>query len=360
MATQNMITTLDEFEAEYKKGIGTVFPPSPWKEASLDNILMFEDGIGDYNPLRMDEEYARKSRSGMITAPPSFLYRVLHGWGASITGNINPQRLSLKNVSLMYAGCDWEFFRPIWLGDKLYGQEKIVDIYRKPSKALGSICFCAEETSYYNQKKELVATNRTLMARFQNPGKGVETDRENRTGVAIEGPDGLVYEAVRRGAEPRYWEDVKEGEEMPPLKKGTYTLTEIMYFHLCCVGSRRATRAVLEEGETIDMGGGGRMDSDFAQRRRAMPAQFDWGPQRVCWLIQMMTDWMGDDGTLKKLSSSIRLPNLVGDTNTVKGKVIKKYIEGDEHLVDCDIWVENQTGAASAPGRATVALPSKG
>jgi len=108
------------------------------------------------------------------------------------------------------------------------------------------------------------------------------------------------------------------------------------------------------------MGGGGRMDASHAERRRAMPAQFDFGPQRVCWSMQMMTDWMGDDGTLKKISSSIRRPNLVGDTNTVKGKVGKKYIEGDEHLVDCDIWVENQTGVASAPSRATVALPSRG
>jgi len=355
-----MITTLDEFEAEFRKGIGTVLPPSPWKEANLDNIILFEDGIGDYNPLRRDEEYAKKSRFGMITAPPSFLYRVKDGWMASIFGDIDRKRLSLKNVSLMYAGCDWEFFRPIMLGDKLYGQETITDIFRKPSKALGSICFCAEETSYYNQNQDLVATNRTLMARFQNPAKGIEVDRENKAGVEIEGPDGLVYEAVRRGAEPRYWEDVEEGEEIPPLKKGTYTLTEIMYFNLCCFGSQRATRAALEESETIDLGGGGRMDASHAQRRRAMPAQFDWGPQRVCWLIQMMTDWMGDDGTFKKISSSIRRPNLVGDTNTVKGKVWKKYIEGDEHLVDCDIWVENQTGEATAPARATVALPSKG
>lgn len=360
MAEMKPITTLEEFEAEYGKGIGTVLPPTPWKEANLDSILMFEDGIGDYNPLRRDEEHAKKSRFGMITAPPSFLYRVCNGWNVSIIGNIDPRRLSLKNVTLMYAGCDWEFFRPIWLGDKLYGQEKIVDIYRKRSKALESICFCAEETSYYNQHQELVATNRTLMARFQNPGRGVEADRENRTGVALEGPDGLVYEAVRRGTEPRYWEDVKEGEEIPLLKKGTYTPTEIMYFHLCCVGSQRTPRAALEEGETIDMGGGGRMDPDFAQRRRAMPAQFDWGPQRICWLIQMMTDWMGDDGTLKKISSSVRRPNLVGDTNTVKGKVWKKYTEGGEHLVDCDIWVENQTGATTAPARATVVLPSKG
>ena len=62
MAEMKPITTLDEFEAEYRKGIGTVLPPTPWKEASLDNIIIFGDGIGDYNPLWRDEEHAKKSR----------------------------------------------------------------------------------------------------------------------------------------------------------------------------------------------------------------------------------------------------------------------------------------------------------
>jgi len=317
---------------------------------------MFEDGIGDYNPLRRDGGHAEKSRFGMITAPPSFLNRVSNGWGPLIIGAIPYQRLSLGALTLMYAGSDWEFFRPIWLGDRLYGQTKLVDIYRKPSKALGSICFCVGETAYYNHRQELVATNLQRMARFENPGKGIEADRENKKGVAFEGPNSLVHEAVRRGTEPRCWEDVIEGEEMPPLKKGTYTMAEIMYFELCCVSSERSFGA----GEEMSQqGGAGRMDPEFAQKYRAMPGQFDFGPQRICWLIQMATDWMGDDGTLKKISSSIRRPNLVGDTNTVKGNVTRKYIEDGENLVDCDIWVENQTGAATAPARATVALPSK-
>ena len=65
-----------------------------------------------------------------------------------------------------------------------------------------------------------------------------------------------------------------------------------------------------------------------------MPGQFDFGPQRVCWLSQMVTDWMGDDGILRKLHASVRHPNIVGDTNTVYGEVTKKYTEGNEHLVE--------------------------
>jgi hypothetical protein len=73
----------------------------------------------------------------------------------------------------------------------------------------------------------------------------------------------------------------------------------------------------------------------------------------------LVTDWMGDDGTLKKLSCQVRHPSIMGDTNIVRGKVKAKRIEGDERLVDCEIWVENQAGLVTAPGSAVVALPSR-
>ena len=89
-----------------------------------------------------------------------------------------------------------------------------------------------------------------------------------------------------------------------------------------------------------------------------MPGQFDWGPQRVCWLCQMATDWSGDDATVKSLNTRVRHPNVVGDTNTVYGKVVRKYQAGGEPLVDLQIWNENQAGLTTAECTATVALSS--
>lgn len=74
---------------------------------------------------------------------------------------------------------------------------------------------------------------------------------------------------------------------------------------------------------------------------------------------QFLTDWMGDDGILKSFSCQIRHPNIIGDVNRVKGKVTDKTIRDNEYLVDCEIGVENQAGIITAPGRATVALPSR-
>ncbi len=89
------------------------------------------------------------------------------------------------------------------------------------------------------------------------------------------------------------------------------------------------------------------------------------------WLIQLMTDWIGEEGTLKKFSCQYRsmdYPRTMktmtepqeGGTWYCKGKVTKKYVEGDEHCVDCIIRVENEKGEATTPGRATVILPTRG
>ena len=198
------------------------------------------------------------------------------------------------------------------------------------------------------------------MARYQNTGRAMEYDREPKAEVQPEAPDPLVWERQRRGVETRYWEDVREDEEVPTLKKGTYTVTELFLFTHGVIGTTRSPRAALEAEGSIDLGAGGRFDAEHAWKRRNMPGQFDFGPQRVCWLGQIVTDWMGDGGTLKKLNASIRHPNVVGDTNTVYGKVVKKYIEDGEHLVDVEMRNENQSGLATALGTAKVSLPSTG
>ncbi len=89
------------------------------------------------------------------------------------------------------------------------------------------------------------------------------------------------------------------------------------------------------------------------------------------WLIQLMTDWIGEEGTLKKFSCQYRAmdyPRAMrtmteaeeGETWQCKGKVTKKYAEDGEHYVDCNIWVENGKGEVTTPGKATVVLPFRG
>ncbi len=91
MADGTAINTLDLFEEAYLKGAGEVLEGgSPAKQANIDAIRRFGDGAGDYNPLFRDEEHAARSRFGMLTASPMFIYSV-GGLGvrAAINGNID-------------------------------------------------------------------------------------------------------------------------------------------------------------------------------------------------------------------------------------------------------------------------------
>ena len=51
--------------------------------------------------------------------------------------------------------------------------------------------------------------------------------------------------------------------------------------------------------------------------------------------------------------------NVVGDITWCRGKVIAKREEVDERLVDLEIWGENQRGAVTTKGTATIRLPFK-
>ncbi len=148
-----------------------------------------------------------------------------------------------------------------------------------------------------------------------------------------------------------YWEDVNEGDEVTPLPKV-------------------ATRRMMAQWA----GGSGdfnplHYDDSFAEAQGVgMPIVH--GALKRQWLIQLMTDWIGDQGTLKKFSCQYRAmdhPRLMktmtepheGETWLCKGKVTKKYAEGDEHYVECDIRIENGKGEVTTPGKATVVLPSR-
>lgn len=353
-----MIKSLDEFEDEYRKGIGKTLPSSAFREANLDNIRRFGDGVGDHNPLWRDEGYAAASRFKGMTAPPMFIYGASLGIMAAINGAVDGSRLSSQYFPMNYAGGEIDFLRPIWLGDKIRAEETVVDVVRKSSERIGDFLICTALVEYFNQRQELVATKRTNMARYENLGNGrtIEYDREKKTQAIEESPDALVFERVRTGANSPGWDGVVEGEEIPRLGKGTYTVTELFLFTHGVVGLDRVPRQYLESEESKDLGGGGRFDEEHAKKRRNMPGQFDWGPQRVCWLCQIATDWAGDDATIKRMDTRVRHPNIVGDTNTVFGKVAKKYMENGEKLVDLSVWNENQAGLSTAFSTITVSF----
>ena len=137
-----------------------------------------------------------------------------------------------------------------------------------------------------------------------------------------------------------YWEDVEEGTEVSPLEKHPTTQQLVMY-----AGA---------SGDFYQI----HYDNDFA-KNNGLPGVIIHGALKNAFLGQLMTDWIGEGGTLRKLSCQYRGMDGPGDTLTCKGTVTRKYQEGGQNLVDCDIWLENGKGEKTTPGTATVQLPSR-
>lgn len=99
---------------------------------------------------------------------------------------------------------------------------------------------------------------------------------------------------------------------------------------------------------------------DTFARTIGVERAYDYGSQRMSWLSQLFTNWMGDDGFLWKMSGDERVFNQMCDITTFEGKVINKYVEEGKYCVDIEAWAKNQRDEYSMPPHtATVILPSR-
>jgi hypothetical protein len=72
-----------------------------------------------------------------------------------------------------------------------------------------------------------------------------------------------------------------------------------------------------------------------------------------------LTNWMGDDGFLRKANCKIRRHNPAGDMLFIKGKVTRKFVEEGRHLVEIEQEAHNQNDELSILGTGVVELPSR-
>ncbi len=111
-------------------------------------------------------------------------------------------------------------------------------------------------------------------------------------------------------------------------------------------------------GGGIEYTGIGHHREEFA-KHVGVPGMYDYLPQRACWFATAVTNWMGDDGVLKRLRMEARMFKCQGDTTFIGGSVVKKYVKDGYALVDIDMKGINQRGELSSPGFTAVMLPSR-
>ena len=135
-----------------------------------------------------------------------------------------------------------------------------------------------------------------------------------------------------------YFEDVKVGDELPPLVKGPIQQIQL-------------TRYAGASGDFNPI----HQDDEFA-RAAGMGGVFAHGMLSMGFVAQAVTDWAGA-GRVRKIG--VRFAGLVRlkDTVTCRGRVIGTSQKDGVNLVELDVWAENQKGEKVVTGKAIVSLP---
>lgn len=159
MAEESIITD------EMRSLIGVESEPSTFV-IEEEPIRRWAEAIGNSNPLYHDTEYAKKSRyRGMIT-PPGFVGN--YSFPVK-TGGLSP-RVKSPFWRVFNGGNEFEFLKPVRAGDVLTATSKLAELFERQGRPeIGRMLFQVTETTYKNQKGEVVVKTRGTGISYEGP-----------------------------------------------------------------------------------------------------------------------------------------------------------------------------------------------
>jgi acyl dehydratase len=345
------------------------------EQVTKDLIRHYCDGIGDKNPLFRWEQYAAFTRHGGMIAPNGIL--ICMGEAGAGQGTVAP-----GFGRSLAGGSTWTWSQTIRPGDTfhVFGTDLGVS-EKKPRREVPYRLFQAGyRTTYLNQRNELVAErDRTRMqivaeSRQETEAAFSERPRHRYTQAELDAIHQAYYdeETNRRGAETRFWEDVEVGDQLFPVVAGPLTTLDV-HVWMAAMGQQSAfnvnwdmLRGHVEDHGWIDpetnaprWRAEAHLVDSAAQATGLRMGAYGHHGQFEALMQKAIQNWMGDDGFLLYQSNRTRRPSWMGDTTTVTGKVIRKYIEGERRLVDLEVTCATQTGEVHQTCDAKVLLPSR-
>jgi acyl dehydratase len=344
----------------------------PWcHEATRDAIRHYSHGIGDDNPLWCDPAYAAGTRWSGIIAPPSFLFacsRIVSGYVGGLAG-----------VHAMWAGADWRWHLPVRRGDEIFTEAWLKDLVEHQTSFAGRSVQQIYHVDFYDQRGDLIAdadswcfrTDRDMARERGTKYTSVKAKPTKRyTDDELAEIYRLYAREEVRGAVPRYWNDVAEGERLPTMAKGPMTVTGFIAYAQGWGGlyiranklawkqiARHRGLGIANRFGIPDCPERVHWEPEFAAMV-GVPGAYDYGPERCSWLTHHLTNWMGDDGVLRRAQCKIRRHNPEGDTLRIDGTVVRKFVDGQRHLVEVAQEARNQDGELSAVGTGVIELPT--
>jgi hypothetical protein len=277
---------------------------------------------------------------------------------------------SVGFLTRWYVGEDWEFFHPIYPGD-------IFRVWRKTPK-LEDITedggprrfkLLASSSRLINQRNELVNTHCLYfeLTIDSEPTKVAEFEPDySYTKEELAYIDHIGDEEEIYGAKIRLWEDVEIGDDLKPTVVGPTTIIDLIAIMGGAGGlpmreirKRMPDTLVLDPATGVTHADTEWHYSDRQAQLRGEPRAYLSGAVSRVTMARLVSNWMGDDGFIRRFDWRHMARTIIGDTMIARAKVINKRIENGEHLVDLSVWIENVRGNITGAAFATVSLFSK-
>jgi acyl dehydratase len=356
---------IDEFIERTRALDGkVVHERSCWnRDVTQDSIRHFAYGIGDDNPMWLDAAYAERSRYKCLAAPPAYLcsvlYPILHG---------APMEVPLCSL---IGGLEYRYLQPVLEGDRIDAVAIQKETHEKRSSSGRRLIFVISEVTYTNQRGETVGTATGTMIRATQVGDELLFDRplhryrKDELDLIAAG----IRSEKRTGNKRLMADDVQVGQALPAIVRGPLTIGDMVCWQAAIGPSYRAGplgyldclkaphTAVTNPITGWPVKYSHQHEDVHLAAQRGMPGPFDNGVMRFAWVSPLLTNWMGDEGELRRLSVQVRKPHIYGDAVWYSGRVIEKDALDGGCTVKIAITGVNQLGKLTTSGEAEVFLP---
>jgi hypothetical protein len=359
------------------------------EEIHVNDIRRWAQGMQNANPLYYDADYAAQSRFGRIVAPQSFTVNCTVGHGA-----IPATQGYIDGTHMLFGGDEWWFYDPglrILPGDRFHSDRMLFDYVVKETKFAGPTMFSRGDTTYINQRGQVVARQRSTSIRYYAE-EAVRRADYSATQHDPEWTDAQLADlekqkleyirAVRDlGHEKRGF--VKQGEKLARRPIGPHTImsftTEWRAYTFTVWGSSYEDGVSSSheagwipemardfEGMKLDPTEGDGLykgpSRGHAQPRYArligMPRGYGYGATMGAWVLDYLTNWAGEHGFVLHTDVKYRGPALTGDVTFLDGEVTELgHDDPRGPVARVEVVMSNQKGEILAKGPAEVLLP---
>ena len=355
-----------------------------------NDIRRWAQGMQNPQPLHFDDAFAAESRHGAIIAPQSFAVCTddSHGAGPAIQG-------SIPGTHMLFGGDEWWFFGPrILVGDRFRHERMLFDYKVTENKFAGPTMFSRGDTTYVNDRGELVCKQRSTSIRYRADlarERGQFMGDSEKTWTEDD-----LYEVEKQKFE--YYQSyldlghgrrlfVNAGDKLPKRPIGPHTLmsftTEWRAFLQNLWGAfgfSGGPSSLWNAGWLPEMDRdheGAKVDPTYAdglyhgpsrghvQEKYAqligLPRGYGYGASMGAWIIDYLANWAGEWGEIVHSKMSYRSPAFTGDLTYLDGVVtaIAEEPETGQPMASVDVTMTNHKGDVMANGTAEVRLPSE-